>query len=188
MSRDLGKFHLTKESGDVKLHPLYSKRIIKHFKSPKNMGRMRNADAVGEAGNLACGDVMRFYLKIGEDKKGRKIIKDIKFETFGCIVAIANSSMLTTMVKGKDLEEVMKIRKEDLIEKLGKPIPPFKLHCSVLAIDALHEAIYNYYCKKGLKVPEELEKEHQRIMRVQEELKRKYKKFVEMEEEILGTV
>ncbi|MEM5829716.1 MAG: iron-sulfur cluster assembly scaffold protein [Candidatus Aenigmatarchaeota archaeon] len=162
----------------------YSKQIIRHFKEPRNMGKIKNPDAIGEAGNLVCGDVMRLYLKI-EEKRGKKIIKDIKFETFGCIVAIANSSMLTTMVKGKTLEEVMKIKKEDLIKKLGKPLPPFKIHCSILAIDALHEALYNYYLKKKLPIPEELKKEHERIKKTLSEIEGKHKEFVEMERKLL---
>jgi len=163
----------------------YSKQIIEHFKNPRNMGRIKNPDAIGEAGNLVCGDVMKVYLKIEKNRKGEKVIKDIKFETFGCIVAIANSSMLTTMVKGKTLEEAMKIRKEDLIKKLGKPLPPFKIHCSILALDALHEALYNYYLKNKLQVPEELKKEHERIKKTLSEIEQKHKEFVEMERKLM---
>ncbi|MEM5773155.1 MAG: iron-sulfur cluster assembly scaffold protein [Candidatus Aenigmatarchaeota archaeon] len=163
----------------------YSKQIIEHFKKPRNMGRIKNPDATGEAGNLICGDVMRLYLKIGKNKKGEKIIKDIKFETFGCIVAIANSSMLTTMVKGKTLEEVVRIKKEDLIKKLGKPLPPIKIHCSILALDALHEALYNYYLKEKLPMPEELKREHERIQKTLGEIEHRHKEFVEMERKAL---
>jgi nitrogen fixation NifU-like protein len=164
----------------------YPKEIIKHFKNPKNLGRIKKPDAVGEAGNLACGDVMRIYLKIKE-KNGKKIISDIKGEVFGCIVAIANTSMLTTMVKGKSLEDTMKIRKEELIEKLGgrEKIPAFKIHCSILALDALHEAIYNYYKKKNLKIPEFLENEHKRIQATIKTIEEKHKEFVELERKIL---
>ncbi|NCP17528.1 iron-sulfur cluster assembly scaffold protein, partial [Candidatus Kuenenbacteria bacterium] len=86
--------------------PLYSKEIFKHFKNPKNVGKIKKPSGVGEAGNLICGDVMKLYLKIEKNKKGERIIKDIKFETLGCVVAIANTSLLTTMVKGKKLEDV----------------------------------------------------------------------------------
>jgi nitrogen fixation NifU-like protein len=170
----------------------YSKEIMKHFKNPKNMGRIKNASAIGEAGNLVCGDIMKLYLKIGENKKGEKMIKDIKFETFGCIVAIANTSMLTTMVKGKTLEEVSRITREELIKKLGKPLPPIKIHCSILALDALHEAIYKYYLKSKLPISDELEREHERIQKTLNTIEHKlntiehkHEEFVEMEEKIL---
>lgn len=109
--------------------PLYSKEVLKHFKSPKNVGRIKNPDGLGRVGNLTCGDIMYLYLIIGKDKKAREIVKDIKFETFGCTVAIANTSLLTTMVKGKTLEYAMKITKNDLIKKF-KNVPLVKVHCS----------------------------------------------------------
>jgi len=164
----------------------YSKEIIKHFKNPKNLGRIRDADAIGEAGNVLCGDVMRIYLKIKE-KNNKKIISDIKGEVFGCIVAISNTSMLTTMVKGKSLEEALKIDKEELIKKLGgrEKIPAFKIHCSILAVDALHEAIYNYYKQRGLPIPEDLKKEHERIQKTLKDIEKRHGDFVKMEREIL---
>lgn len=163
----------------------YSKEIIKNFKNPKNMGRIKDANGIGKAGNLICGDIMVLYLKIGENKKGEKIIKDIKFETFGCIVAISNTSLLTTMVKGKTLKDAMRLKKDDLIKKLGSPLPPIKIHCSVLAVDALHEAIYDYYIKNKLPVPEELKKEHERIQKTLGVIEGRHKELVEMEEGIL---
>ncbi len=165
--------------------PIYSKEIIKHFKNPKNVGKIQKPSGRGEAGNILCGDIMTLYLKIGENKKGEKIIEDVKFETMGCVVAIANTSLLTTMVKGKKLEEALKIKKEDLIKKLGQPLPPFKIHCSVLAVDALKEAIYDYYLKNKIEIPEDLEKEHQRITKTKEELEKRYKGFQSFEKEIL---
>lgn len=164
----------------------YSKEIISHFKNPKNLGRIKNPDAIGEAGNIYCGDVMRIYLKVKE-KKGKRIISEIKGEVFGCVVAIANTSILTTMVKGKSLEEVLKIEKETLIKKLGgrKKIPPIKIHCSILALDALKEAIYNYFKKKGLPIPKILEKTHRRVERTRREIEKRYRDFVRMEKEIL---
>jgi len=162
---------------------LYSKEIMKHFKNPKNVGRIKNADGIGEAGNLVCGDVMKIYIKVS-DKNGKKIIKDIKFETFGCVVAIANTSLLTTLVKGKTLEEALKIKKEDLVKKLGK-VPPIKIHCSVLATDALKEAIYDYLKRKNLPIPEDLEKEHKRIVENREKLEKEFANFVNMEKEVL---
>ncbi|MEM0243380.1 MAG: iron-sulfur cluster assembly scaffold protein [Candidatus Aenigmatarchaeota archaeon] len=148
---------------------LYSKEIMKHFKNPKNVGRIKNADGIGEAGNLVCGDIMRIYIKVSE-KNNKKVIKDIKFETFGCVVAIANTSLLTTLVKGKTIEEALSIKKEDLIKKLGK-VPPIKIHCSVLAIDALKEAIYDYLKKQNLPIPKELEEDHKRIVKAKEKIK-----------------
>jgi nitrogen fixation NifU-like protein len=164
----------------------YPKEIIKHFKNPKNLGRIKNPDAVGEAGNLLCGDVMRIYLKIKE-RNGKKIISDVKGEVFGCVVAVANTSMLTTMVKGKSLEDALKIDKEELIKKLGgrEKIPPIKIHCSILAADALHEAIYNYYKKNNLPVPKQLEIEHERIQKTIEEIEKRHKEFFRLERGLL---
>jgi len=164
---------------------IYSKEIIKHFKNPKNVGKIKDPDGVGEAGNLICGDVMKLYLKIGKNKEGEKIIKDIKFETLGCVVAIANTSLLTTMIKGKKLEDALKIEKEDLIKRLGQPLPPIKIHCSILAVDALKEAIYDYYLKNKIPILQELKKEHQGIIKTREEIEKKYKGFTIFEEEIL---
>lgn len=165
--------------------PIYSKEIIKHFKRPKNVGKIKNANAIGEAGNILCGDIMKLYLKISENQKREKIIKDIGFETLGCIVAIANTSLLTALVKGKTIKEALAFKKEDLIKKLGQPLPPIKIHCSVLAIDALKEAIYDYYLKNKFKIPLELEKEHQRIIKTKEEIEKRYKDFTQFEKEIL---
>ena len=165
--------------------PIYSKEIIKHFKNPKNVGKIKKPDGSGEAGNILCGDIMRLYLKIGENKKGEKIIEDIKFETLGCIVAIANTSLLTTLVKGKTIKEALSFKKEDLIKKLGQPLPPFKIHCSILAVDALKEAIYDYYLKNKLEISADLEKEHRRITKTKEELEKRYKGFQAFEKEIL---
>jgi len=165
--------------------PLYSKEIFKHFKNPKNVGKIKKPSGVGEAGNLICGDVMKLYLKIEKNKKGERIIKDIKFETLGCVVAIANTSLLTTMVKGKKLEDVLKIKKEDLIKRLGQPLPPIKIHCSILAADALKEAIYDYYLKNEIEISKDLEKKHQRITKTKEELEKRYKGFQTFEKEVL---
>jgi len=165
--------------------PIYSKEIIKHFKNPKNVGKIKNPNGIGEAGNILCGDVMKLYLRIGENKKGEKIIEDVKFETLGCIVAIANTSLLTTLVKGKTINEALRIKKEDLVKRLGQPLPIFKIHCSVLAVDALKEAIYDYYLKNKIEIPEDLEKEHQRIIKTKEELEKRYKGFQAFEKEIL---
>jgi len=165
--------------------PIYSKEIIEHFKNPKNVGKIKKPSGRGEAGNILCGDIMTLYLKIGENKKGEKIIEDIKFETLGCVVAIANTSLLTSLIKGKTIKEALSFKKEDLIKRLGQPLPPFKIHCSVLAVDALKEAIYDYFKKEKIEISEDLEKEHQRITKTKEELEKRYKGFQSFEKEIL---
>ena len=121
------------------------------FKNPRNFGRMKNADGVGKIGNPVCGDVMHLYIKVGKNKKGEDIIKDIKFETFGCVAAIATSSIITDLIKGKTIKEAMKIKKEDVVKSLGG-LPKIKYHCSVLAVDALRKAINNYQSKIARKV------------------------------------
>ena len=120
----------------------YSEQVMEHFKNPKNMGEMSDADGLGEVGNPSCGDVMTVYIKVKDDR-----IADIKFQTFGCVAAVATSSMVTELAKGKTLDEAMKITRADVAEKLGG-LPPIKLHCSNLAAEALHAAIENYRKKK----------------------------------------
>lgn len=159
-------------------YPLYAKEIIKHFKNPKNIGKIKNADGIGKVGNIICGDVMWFYIKVKNNK-----ISDVKFQTFGCVVAIAVSSMLTEMVKGKTLKKAMNITKYDILKKAGK-VPPIKVHCSVLAADALHEAIYDYLSKNKLEIPENLKKEHQRIKRELRQVEKEHKEFLKLEESI----
>lgn len=122
-----------------KMEP-YSKEVMDLFKCPKNMGEMKNPDAVGQVGNPHCGDIMKIYLKINDKNKR---IEDIKFQTMGCIAAISTSSMITELAKGKTLEQAKKITNKDVAESL-KGLPPIKMHCSNLAADALHDAIKNY--------------------------------------------
>lgn len=122
---------------------LYSKKVIEHFKEPHNQGVIKNPTVVGESGNPLCGDMMKLYLKIGKKKVGGKMadyIKDIKFETLGCAAAIATSSMITDLVKGRPVEEAAKITKANIADELGG-LPPIKLHCSVLAVEALGDAL-----------------------------------------------
>lgn len=169
----------------MRSYELYSKEVMKHFKKPKNMGMIKNPHGAGEAGNLSCGDIMRLFIKVKKDKKtGKEKISDIKFECMGCVVAIANSSMITTMAKGKTLEEAMKITKDDILKKLGK-IPPIKIHCSILAVDALREAIYDYYSRNKLSIPTELQKEHERIQKAIETIEERNKKYTELENRVL---
>lgn len=117
---------------------IYSDKVISHFKSPHNQGDMSDPDAVGEAGNPVCGDVMKIYLKVEDGK-----IEDVKFETLGCAAAIAVSSALTDMVKGKTLDEALAVTKDQIVEDLGG-LPAPKIHCSMLGVEALHEAIKKY--------------------------------------------
>jgi len=121
---------------------LYSKKVMEHFRNPRNVGEIENPDGVGRVGNPVCGDVMEIYIKVKDDK-----IVDAKFKTFGCGAAIATSSMVTEMVKGKKIEEALKISNKAVAQALGG-LPPVKMHCSVLAEDALKAAIEDYLNKK----------------------------------------
>ena len=116
----------------------YSQKVIEHFKKPHNQGVIKNADAVGKVGNPACGDIMKIYLQIKDNK-----IKNVKFETLGCAAAIAVSSALTDMVKGKTLDEALKVTKDQIVKDLGG-LPAPKIHCSMLGTEALAQAITNY--------------------------------------------
>ncbi len=127
----------------------YTDKVMKEFTKPKNQGEMEDYDGLGRVGSAVCGDVMEIYIKISKNKEGKEIIKDIKFKTFGCTSAIASSSMLTQMVKGKTIEEAEKITKQNVVDELGG-LPPIKIHCSVLATDALKSAIDDYKKKKKL--------------------------------------
>ncbi len=124
----------------------YTKEVMKNFMNPKNMGEIKDADGVGKVGNPVCGDVMYVYIKVGK-KNGKEIIKDIKFKTFGCAAAIATSSMITQLAKGKELNKAGKISRNDVAESLHG-LPPIKMHCSNLASDALKKAIEDYQNKK----------------------------------------
>lgn len=120
----------------------YSKKVLQHFRHPKNIGEMKNPDGYAKVGNPVCGDIMQLFLKVGK-KNSREFIKDIKFQTLGCAAAIATSSVLTEMVKGKALKEAEKIKSQDVVKALGG-LPAFKLHCSLLIVKALKKAIKNY--------------------------------------------
>jgi len=124
---------------------MYSEKVIEHFRNPRNMGEIKDADGVGTVGNPLCGDQMTIYIKVKNDR-----IVDIKFKTFGCAAAIATSSMITELAKGKTLEEAMKITRKDVADELDG-LPPIKMHCSNLAADALHAAIKDYWEKQKKK-------------------------------------
>jgi len=119
---------------------------MEHFRNPRNMGEMRDADSIGEVGNPVCGDLMYIYIKVKE-KNGQEIIDDISFQTFGCAAAIATSSMITELAKGKTLDEAFKITRDEVADSLDG-LPPIKLHCSNLAADGLKDAIKKYKDKK----------------------------------------
>lgn len=124
---------------------MYTEKVMEHFRNPRNMGEIPDADGVGTVGNPVCGDLMSIYIKVKDDR-----IEDIKFKTFGCGAAIATSSMMTELAKGKTLEEALKISRGDVAENLGG-LPPIKMHCSNLAADGLHAAIQDYLKKKEAK-------------------------------------
>lgn len=123
---------------------LYSEKVMEHFRNPRNVGVIEDADGVGEVGNAKCGDIMKMYLKINDDE----IIEDVKFETFGCGSAIASSSMATELIKGKPVSEAMKLTNAAVAEALDG-LPDYKMHCSVLAEEAIKSALDDYYSKNG---------------------------------------
>jgi nitrogen fixation NifU-like protein len=129
---------------------MYSEKLLEHFRNPRNYGRIEDADGVGKVGNPVCGDVMYLYIKVDDGR-----ITDIKFETFGCGAAIATSSMVTEMVKGKTIEEALQITNKAVAEALGG-LPPIKMHCSLLAEEGLKAAILDYYNRRGIEPPREL--------------------------------
>jgi len=123
----------------------YSEKVMDHFANPRNVGVIEDANAVGEVGNAKCGDIMKMYMKINDEG----MIEDIKFKTFGCGAAVATSSMATEMVKGKTIEEALKLTNKAVAEALDG-LPPVKMHCSVLAEEAIQAALTDYYTRKGL--------------------------------------
>ena len=145
---------------------MYSDKVMDHFQNPRNVGEIENASGIGTVGNAKCGDIMRIYLDIDDDQ----IIRDVKFKTFGCGAAVATSSMATELVKGKTVQEAMEVTNKAVCEALDG-LPPVKVHCSLLAEEAIHAALWDY-CQKsgavinGLKKPkndiseEEIEEEY----------------------------
>lgn len=123
--------------------PFYSEKVMDHFQTPRNVGEIKDADGVGEVGNPVCGDMMTFYIKVKDNR-----LEDVKFKTFGCGAAIAVSSMVSEMAKGKTIDEAMTITNASVAQELGG-LPPNKMHCSNLGADALHNAIQDYLKKKG---------------------------------------
>lgn len=130
----------------------YSEKVVEHYTNPRNVGKIENASGIGEVGNPVCGDIMKMFIKVENN-----IIVDVKFKTFGCGAAIATSSISTEMIKGKTIEEALNLKNTDVVNSLGG-LPPVKLHCSVLAEEAIHEAIADYYQKEGKLTEEEIKK------------------------------
>lgn len=124
---------------------MYSEKVLDHFQNPRNVGEIPDANAIGQVGNAKCGDIMKMYMKIEND-----IIVDVKFKTFGCGAAVATSSMATEMVKGKSIDEALTLTNKAVMEALDG-LPPQKIHCSVLAEEAIHAAISDYYDRLGIK-------------------------------------
>ena len=129
---------------------LYSEKVMDHFRNPRNVGVLEDANGVGTVGNAKCGDIMKMYLKIEDDK-----IADVKFKTFGCGSAIATSSMATELIKGKTLDEALELTNKAVVDALDG-LPARKIHCSVLAEDAIKAALVDYYTRSGREMPESL--------------------------------
>ena len=130
---------------------LYTEKVMDHFRNPRNLGKMEDATAIGEVGNAKCGDIMKMYLKINDDG----IIEDVKFNTFGCGSAIATSSMATELIKGKSVDQALELTNQAVVEALDG-LPAHKIHCSVLAEEAVKAAIKDYYDQKGIEYDPEL--------------------------------
>ena len=126
---------------------MYSEKVMDHFQHPRNVGEIENASGVGTVGNAKCGDIMRMYLDIDEDH----VVRDAKFKTFGCGAAIATSSMATELVKGKTVDEALKVTNKAVMEALGG-LPPVKVHCSLLAEEAIHAALWDYATKNNITI------------------------------------
>ena len=124
---------------------LYSEKVMDHFTNPRNVGKIEDADGIGEVGNAKCGDIMKMYIKVSDDG----IIEDVKFNTFGCASAIASSSMATGMIKGQPIDKALELTNKAVVEALDG-LPPVKIHCSVLAEEAVKAAVKDYYDKKGI--------------------------------------
>lgn len=129
----------------------YSEKVVEHYTNPRNVGKIEEASGIGEVGNPVCGDIMKMFIKVENN-----IITDVKFKTFGCGAAIATSSISTEMIKGKTIEEALEIKNQDVVKALDG-LPPVKIYCSLLAEEAIHEAIADYYRKEGKLTKEQIE-------------------------------
>ena len=129
----------------------YSEKVMEHFSHPRNVGEIENPDGIGEAGNPKCGDIMKIYLKVKDDAEGVAHIEDVKFKTFGCCAAIATSSMATELIKGKTVQQALELTNKTVAEALDG-LPPVKMHCSLLAEEAIHAAVEDYQKKHAKEV------------------------------------
>lgn len=161
---------------------MYSKKAMDYFMHPRNMGEIKNPDGMGKAGNIVCGDIMWIYIKVGSNNEGKAVLKDIKFKTLGCAAAIATSSMITELALDKTLEEALEISKQDVADALDG-LPPVKLHCSVLAADALSEAIYDYYSRNDISIPDDLAVTHERVQKDLHTTEETHGEYVKSQEE-----
>ena len=157
---------------------MYTDKVIEHFREPHNRGKLDEYSAIGKVGNIVCGDVMWLYIKVDQDEAGRDIITDISWETFGCTAAIATSSMVSDLAKGKTVEEAIAVTNQNVASELGG-LPPVKMHCSALAADALNEAIYTYLSQEGKEIPEALQERHARIEKEVAALEKRYAAFMD---------
>ena len=160
---------------------MYTEKVIEHFRNPHNMGQLEDYSAIGKVGNIVCGDVMWLYIKVERDNEDRDIIADVSWETFGCTAAIATSSMVSDLAKGKTIEQAIAITNQDVAGQLGG-LPPVKMHCSALAADALNEAIYEYLSQNGREIPDALQKRHDRIAKEVAALEKRYEAFVDKDQ------
>jgi len=140
-------YRMSKRHGQKGGNRMYSEKVMDHFQNPRNVGEIQDASGVGTVGNAKCGDIMRIYLDIDNND----IIRDVKFKTFGCGAAVATSSMATELVKGKYITDALKITNKAVMEALDG-LPPVKVHCSLLAEEAIHAALWDYAEKKGIKI------------------------------------
>ncbi len=132
---------------------MYSKTVIDRFQNPRNAGGMHGANGIGEVGNAACGDIMKMYLKINDDG----VIENAKFKTFGCCAAIASTDMACDLIKGKTIEEALKVTNKDVLDLLGE-LPPHKIHCSILAEESIRAAVQDYYARKEKEIKKSTKK------------------------------
>ena len=160
---------------------MYTDKVIEHFREPHNRGKLEDYSAIGKVGNIACGDVMWLYIKVNQDDEQRDIITDISWETFGCTAAIATSSMVSDLAKGKTLGEAITLTNRKVADELGG-LPPLKMHCSALAADALNEAIYTYLTERDREIPDALAKRHERIAKDVATLEKRYAAFTEKQD------
>jgi nitrogen fixation NifU-like protein len=151
----------------------YNKKVMQHFLKPKNVGEIKNPDGIGKVGNLVCGDIMHVYIKVKEIK-GEEMISQIKFQTLGCAAAIATSDVVIDLAKGKSIKDALKITNEDVVKELGG-LPAIKVHCSLLAEQALGEAIYDYLKKNKKEIPKELEERHKKSQEHEKNFDNKFK-------------